>query len=262
MAHEKQLKAAIGAAKAAGKVLLKHYGTGLTKKMKGKLDFATQADLESQALIKRSLASAFPGYSFLGEEDKSHSADYGGYKWIVDPLDGTINYALGLPWFCVSIALAKDGEPVVGVLYQPLSRELFTATKGGGAFLNGKRISVSKKPLEELALGISISHLRNNTLRVVKHLPFLQPACLRIRSIGSIAEEVCNVASGRFGAYYNLISTPWDFSAAKVVVEEAGGVASDIEGKHWRPDSPNILVANSRRSQKILIDAIRKGEKK
>ncbi len=261
MAYEKQLKAAVGAAKAAGKVLMKHRGAKLSLSMKESNDFATQADFESQALVKKMLAKAFPDYSFLGEEDKKHSTDYRGFKWIVDPLDGTINYALGLPWFCTSIALAKDGEPVLGVIYSPVSKELFVAVTGGGSFLNGKRLSVSKKPLEQLALGFSISHRPENSRRVVKHLPFLHPICLRFRCIGSIAEEVCHVASGRFGAYYNLISTPWDFAAAKVIVEEAGGITSDLTGKAWKPTSPNILVANSKRSQRLLIEAIAMGER-
>lgn len=259
--YAKQLSAAASAARQAGKLLSRNFLREQERHGKGAKDFATEMDFKAQALIKKFLEKKFPAYGFVGEESLSQAAG-NEFVWFIDPLDGTVNYALGLPWYCVSVGLARNGEPVAGAVYDPSADGLFTAAQGSGAFLNGRRIRVSPKRLEELALGFSLSHDAQHAARVAKHVPFISAICLRARSIGSTAVEACGVAAGRFGAYYNLTSTPWDFAASKVIVEEAGGVCSDVHGRPWKLASQNILVANNKRSQKLIVDAIARTERK
>ncbi len=261
MNYAKQLSAAASAAKEAGRLLRRNFSRKQKRHAKGANDFATEMDFKAQALIKRLLEKKFASYGFVGEESLLQSAG-NEFVWLIDPLDGTVNYALGLPWYCVSIALAKNGEPVAGAVCAPSTGELFTAARGSGAFLNGRRIRASGKRLEELVIGFSVSHRPEHTRRVAKHLPFLAPLFLRMRSLCSISDEACKVACGQFGAYYNIASTPWDFAAAKVIVEEAGGVCSDVHGRSWKLSSQNILVANNRRTQKLIVEAIAKSRGK
>jgi myo-inositol-1(or 4)-monophosphatase len=252
MAHspnpEGFLPAMSAIAREAGALLLPYFHRGLKIEYKGDADLVTAADRASETLIRERIQQQFPSHDVLGEEQGLN--DQGGdYRWYVDPLDGTTNFAHGYPVFCVSMALEHRGagraRRIAGVVYDPTRDELFTAEQGRGAHLNGKPIHVSKAALLKeclIATGFP-SHKRHKN----PNIHFYHQITLRthgVRRAGSAALDLCNVASGRFDGFWEFNLNPWDTAAGVLIVEEAGGKASRFDGSSFELDSRETLASN------------------
>ncbi|MBI2580218.1 inositol monophosphatase [Candidatus Woesearchaeota archaeon] len=251
-------KVAVTAAKEAGKVLLKHYRQNLTIMVKGNnpKDVVTNADREADKVIGEILTAGFPDLKVISEEnDVRESANEP--VWYIDPIDGTTNYSRGSSYFCVSIALAKGKELLVGVIYDPLTSELYTAAKGRGAFMNGKRINVSETGELQQAIIISdlgyIEEKRQTTLSIIGALR----AAKGIRLKGSGALAMCEIASGHAEGYIHIGSKPWDYSAATLILREAGGTVTDLDGTDWFPDVTEGIIASNKALSRELLEDVR-----
>lgn len=245
----------------AGALLRDYYHKGVATEYKGDVDLVTEADRASEKLIVERLHALFPGHGIYGEEGtRSHLES--GYRWYIDPLDGTTNFAHGFPVFCVSMGLERraaslhadeDGEIVAGVIYDPMREELFTAEKGKGAFLNGARIHVSGTPVlaEALVATGFPSHKRHTN----PNIHFYHQFTLRshgVRRAGSAALDLAYTACGRFDAYWEFNLNPWDTSAGALLVTEAGGTMSRFDGSAFQLDSREILATNGRLRNEML----------
>ncbi len=236
-------------AREAGATLMQYFHQGIKIEYKGDADLVTAADRASEKLIRERIAKQFPSHDVLGEEQGLN--DQGSdYRWYVDPLDGTTNFAHGYPVFCVSMALehrpkGSAGKLIAGVVYDPTRNELFTAEQGKGAQLNGAPIEVSKAAqLKECLLATGFpSHKRHKN----PNIHFYHQITLRthgVRRAGSAALDLCNVASGRFDGFWEFNLNPWDTAAGVLIVEEAGGKASRFDGSAFLLDSRETLVSN------------------
>jgi myo-inositol-1(or 4)-monophosphatase len=248
---EKELATARRAAIAAGRVLMKHYGK-VEAKQKKDGSLVTVADGESERLIKKMLFRAFPDYSFLGEEGglEERGAEF---RWVVDPLDGTTNYAMKNPFFNVSIGLLKGEEPVLGVVYCPTQKEMFFAIRGKGAFLNGKRIKVSggaDLPRARVAFCHGKDKRSIEAISSIFHT--MKSMNETFRQMGAGALELCYVACGRLDAFLTAGTHPWDVAAGLLIVREAGGIVTDFSGKEYDMYSPDILASNQKVHEKLL----------
>ena len=232
-------------ARDAGNLLMSSFSPRLTFEYKGDVDLVTEADRASEQLIVERLRARWPQHGIVGEEGarSNPSADY---RWYVDPLDGTTNFAHGFPVFCVSIALVrKDRQLEAGVLYDPTRDEMFSAERGDGATLNGKPIQVSKTArLAESLLGTGFpSHKRHQN----PNIHFYHQITLRshgVRRAGSAALDLANVACGRYDGFWEFNLNPWDTAAGVLLVEEAGGRVTRFDGAPFRLDSSEILASN------------------
>jgi myo-inositol-1(or 4)-monophosphatase len=237
---------AVRAARAAGQIILRHMNRleGLAVVEKQHLDFASEVDRLAEAEIIRELKRAYPAHAVLAEE--SGATGKSKSTWVIDPLDGTHNYLRGFPHFSVSIALLEHGDPVVGVVFDPLRGELFTASKGDGAFLNDRRIRVAKRD------GIAGALLATGfPFRQRAHLDVqmrMTHALLReaedLRRTGSAALDIAYVAAGRIDGFYEIGLKPWDMAAGVLLVREAGGKHCDFVGRDGMPQSGNLLAGN------------------
>lgn len=218
-------------ARAAGRILLKKFGHATIAVQKGAHDFATDADLASEQFIIAMLRRATPDIPILAEEGSGGATDWRrGRVWVVDPLDGTKNFAAGLPMWCVSIALVEDGIPIVGVVYAPVTRDLCAAHAGGGAFRNGQPITASRQTnFAESFLLVELPRKHEHTLRafstLLQHSVGLLTACRRIRTYGAAAYELALIAAGVADGYFDASGNTkvWDVAAGEVLVREAGG---------------------------------------
>jgi len=246
---ESFLPAMSAIAREAGALLLPYFHEGLKIEYKGDADLVTAADRASEKLIRERITEQFPSHDVLGEEQGLD--DQGGdYRWYVDPLDGTTNFAHGYPVFCVSMALehrppGEAGTRVAGVVYDPTRDELFSAEQGRGAHLNGKAIYVSKAmQLKDCLLATGFpSHKRHKN----PNIHFYHQITLRthgLRRAGSAALDLCNVASGRFDGFWEFNLNPWDTAAGVLIVEEAGGKVSRFDGSGFELDSRETLASN------------------
>src|SRR5579859_4139082 len=235
-------------AREAGSLLLEYFHQGLKIEYKGEADLVTAADRASETLIRERVAKQFPSHDVLGEEQGLN--DRGSeYRWYVDPLDGTTNFAHGYPVFCVSMALehrsGEEGSRIAGVVYDPTRDELFVAEKGKGAQLNGNPIHVSKAAqLKEclLATGFPSQKRHKNP-----NIHFYHQITLHthgVRRAGSAALDLCNVACGRFDGFWEFNLNPWDTAAGVLIVEEAGGKVSRFDGSAFTLDSRETLATN------------------
>jgi len=217
----------------AGEILKKHFGK-VGYSLKSRANLLTKADLQSQRLILRELRRNFPQDDFLAEED-FRKLSGARRLWIIDPLDGTTNYAHGFPASCVSIGLTEDGKPFAGGVYDPFRDEMFTARRGGGAFLNGKKISVSKTgKLKDSLLftGFPYDRAKRGALYCAFITQFLK-ICHDVRRTGSAALDMAWTACGRVDGYWELLLNPWDVCAGRIIIEEAGGKVTDFSGRQW-----------------------------
>jgi myo-inositol-1(or 4)-monophosphatase len=237
--------AATAIAREAGQVLLEHRGR-VAIEYKGEADLVTAADRGSEALILARLRERFPDHAIVAEEGaRQESAS--GYRWLVDPLDGTTNYAHGLPIFAVSMGLEYEGEVIAGVVHNPALQETFTAARGQGAFLNGAPIRVS--PQGELSEALLATGFPSQKRHRNPNIHFYQYFSLRthgMRRLGSAALDLCYTACGRFEGFWELNLKPWDTAAGQLVVTEAGGRVSDMLGGRYRLDSPEIVASNGK----------------
>ncbi len=238
-------------AKEVGEIHLSYFrGTDLDIETKSNIyDVVTRADKESETLLLNRIKHRFPEHAVLGEESGVHDGA-GDYLWVVDPLDGTNNFSQGLPVFSVSIGLQYKGETVLGVVYAPYLNELFTAIKGGGAFMNGKPLKVaSKTDLNQSVLGTGFPYDKdvnpdNNISNVAVILPYLRG----IRRMGSAAYDLCCVAAGYLDGYWELSLHLWDVCAGILLVEEAGGAVY-----HFRSNRDISIIAGNRQ----IVDRIK-----
>ena len=235
-------------AREAGALLLEYFHKGLKIEYKGEADLVTAADRASEVLIRERISKQFPSHDVLGEEQGLN--DRGSeYRWYVDPLDGTTNFAHGYPVFCVSMALehrtGAQGKRIAGVVYDPTRDELFSAELGKGAQLNGKAIRVSKTAqLKECLVATGFpSHKRHKN----PNIHFYHQITLRthgVRRAGSAALDLCCVACGRFDGFWEFNLNPWDTAAGALIVEEAGGKVSRFDGSAFLLDSRETLGSN------------------
>jgi myo-inositol-1(or 4)-monophosphatase len=228
---------AMDAALLAGEVLRKGFGTHFSISSKeGKHNLVTEYDYLAEKTIIDFIKDEVPGSHFLAEES-GKTGDKEDLLWIIDPLDGTVNFAHEIPFFCVSIAIEKKGEVITGVVFDPIHHELFVGEKGKGAFLNGKKIQVSPiSDLQKAMLSTGFPYnLSENPFHCIEHFTDIIKLGIPIRRIGSAAIELAYVASGRTDGFFEVGLAPWDCAAGKLLVEEAGGVVS-----HWNESSFDI----------------------
>jgi myo-inositol-1(or 4)-monophosphatase len=231
-------------AREAGALLMEHFDRHIKIEYKGDADLVTAADRKSEAMIRERIKAKWPSHDILGEEGGLQ--DTGSeYRWYVDPLDGTTNFAHGYPVFCVSLGLELQGTRIAGVIFDPTRDELFAAEQGSGAYLNERRIHVSQtaKLSESLVATGFPSHKRHAN----PNIHFYHQITLRthgVRRAGSAALDLCNVASGRFEAFWEFKLNPWDTAAGVLIVEEAGGRVTNLSGGPFELNSKETLASN------------------
>jgi myo-inositol-1(or 4)-monophosphatase len=214
-----------------GRLLWRRFGTGVAVKVKGPNDIVTEVDVEAQALVVRRLRRRFPDHGILAEEGLDSTAGTS-WRWILDPLDGTKNFAHGLPSFCVSIAAERDGRVELGIVNDPVNRELFVGVRGHGAWCNGQPIRVSRvRALAAAFLGTGVPHrIRRFSGPIGRTFTRFAVASLGVRDRGAGAIDLCYVACGRFDGYWEIDQSPWDIAAGGLIVVEAGGRMSNFRG--------------------------------
>ena len=218
----------------------------------------TDMDIAVEAFLKKELLEMVPGSSFIGEEEDFQD-NHGQYCWIVDPIDGTTNFIRHLPLCAVSVALMKDGEGVIGVVYNPFTDELFCAEKGSGAFLNEEPIHVSDNDLAHSIFGTSWGAydktVSGPVFDIAKEVYF---KCEDIRRLGSAAYELCKMAQGGIDIYYEPILYPWDYAAASVILKEAGGTIGNVIGGLDYRNRTMVCAANSEENLEYIRSVARK----
>jgi len=239
-------KVAIRAAYASGLLIKRSVGKVSEVSYKGRDNIVTNVDKASEKLIIGMILRAFPDHSILSEE--SLPVDSGSkYRWIIDPIDGTTNFAHAFPFFCVSIAFQENGRTVLGIVYDPMRDEIFIARRGKGATLNGKKIKVSRtSKLSESFLATGFSYGITEKDRNIAHFRNLLVKTQAIRRAGSAALDLCYVACGRFDGFWEMNLHPWDVAAASLIVEEAKGEVTKFDGKSYSINDKNILATNGR----------------
>jgi myo-inositol-1(or 4)-monophosphatase len=253
--HRKLLTAACRAALGAGQLIKERYDQPHDITMKGAINLVTEADLAAESAIVASLHTDTPGLLVMAEESATtHKPDGASRFWVVDPLDGTTNFAHGFPFFAVSIAFLEKGKPLVASVYAPLFDELFCASKGGGAWLNGRPIRVTEtQALIESLIGTGFPYERDQTLPdVMRQLEAVMARVRDIRRAGAAALDLAYVACGRLDGFYEINLQPWDTAAGWLLVTEAGGHITDFSGGDYSPFLPAILASNGKLHQSLL----------
>lgn len=246
----------IGAARKAGRSLARDFGEveQLQVSVKGPANFVSAADHKAEDIIFNELKRARPGYGFLMEERGAVAGPDETHRWIVDPLDGTTNFLHGIPLFVTSIALEREGQLVAGVIYNPASDELYTAERGKGAFVNDRRLRVSaRREISDAVVATGIPHRgRPGHAAFRKELEALMPEVAGIRRTGAAALDLAWTAAGRFDAYWERNIQAWDMAAGIVLIREAGGLATDLDGGEAMFSSGGILAGNPQIQRKLL----------
>ncbi|MBL0322684.1 MAG: inositol monophosphatase [Ignavibacteria bacterium] len=240
------LRSAVDAAHAAGEILREGFGTAVTSRSKeGRHNLVTEFDLRCEDTIIAMLRSATPTASFLAEESGGSDND-DSLTWVIDPLDGTVNFAHGIPIFCVSIAATVNGVPVCGVIHNPLLNETFTAISGGGAFLNGAKLQVS--PTATLNDAILVTgfpyNVDENPQHCIEQFSAIVSKGLPVRRLGSAALDLAYTAAGRFDGFWEVALHAWDMAAGVLLVQEAGGTVTHYEGRPFRLGHDSIIATN------------------
>lgn len=236
---------AVDLARKSGALLKEKFSQTHQIHYKGEINLVTEADKMSEDLIIAAINRNFPDHGILSEESPAITGA-GKLRWIIDPLDGTTNYAHGYPVFCVSIALEDEGKIILGVVYDPMREEMFVAQRGQGAYLNEKKLAVSKidnlsRSLLATGFPYDIRESKENNLDYFNSMAINVQA---IRRAGAAALDLAYLAAGRFDGFWELKLKPWDTAAGVLLVEEAGGIVSDIAGSKWYLQSPSILASN------------------
>ncbi|MFZ2959886.1 MAG: inositol monophosphatase family protein [Candidatus Ozemobacteraceae bacterium] len=244
-------------AELAGNLLRKRFREPHDVSFKGAVDLVTEVDLASEALIRDELSRSFPGELMLGEEGGGAAPD-APRVWVVDPLDGTTNYAHGLPIFSVSIALVENGQPCVGAVCQPILHETFVAFKGGGAFLNGSPIKVSDRERLDRSLAVTgfPYDIANTIDRVLPRLRSMLQASRGVRRLGSAAMDLCYTAAGIFDCFWEINLKPWDIAAGILLVQEAGGTVTDWSGSSPLALDRGELLATNGRLHPVVMELL------
>jgi myo-inositol-1(or 4)-monophosphatase len=253
------LATAIEAVVRAGDVQLSRFGTGMRVDKKGAIDLVTEIDLQIEREFRKMIAERFPDHVVLGEEFEARGDREATppFCWVFDPVDGTTNYAHGLPIFCSSLALEIDGEPAVGAIYDPTRRELFTAERGQGAWMNGQplRVSSAETLLDSLLVtGFHYGIQRDPEELVSLFREFITKA-RAVRRLGSAALDLAYVAAGRFDGYWESKIQPWDVAAGALIVQEAGGQVTTVAGQPFKSRAGSVLATN-RRIHELMLHVI------
>ncbi len=245
------------AARAGGKVLIDWSGQ-LGVREKGPDDLVTEADFASQEAIQGVLLDAFPDHGMLGEEGAAIRGKDPQFRWIVDPLDGTLNYVHRVPNWCVSVAFEDRGQIVAGTVYDPLSEECYTAKAGGGAYLNGQPLRTSgTTELSDALMAASFPpRVRRDSPEVARFIDVLE-ACQGVRRMGSAALNLCYLAAGRFDGYWSANTHAWDIAAGMLLIREAQGVFTDLEGNEIDLENPHFLAAATPELHAQLLEVLR-----
>ncbi len=248
MARSALLNVMVQAAFKAGKSLSRDFGEvqNLQVSVKGPSDYVSQADRKAEKIVKDELLKARPTYGFLGEESDEIKGTDGAHRWIVDPLDGTTNFLHGIPQFAVSIALERNSEIVAAVVFNPATDELYTAEKGGGAFLNDRRLRVAaRKELSDSVITCGVPHLgRGNHGKFLVELRHVMGEVAGIRRFGAASLDLAYVAAGRCDGYWETGLAAWDIAAGILLIKEAGGWVSDFDGKTNMLETGSVVAGN------------------
>lgn len=234
----------------AGEIQMSRRESGFHIDKKGTIDLVTEVDLECERMCRALLAERFPTHDILAEELSSGPLQPSSsrYRWVFDPLDGTTNYAHGLPVFCASLALQIDGRTEVGAIYDPTRKELFTGERGEGAFLNGARLRVSET--DDLLDALLVTGFPYDVHQKLDQLVGMFRAFLgearAVRRLGSAALDLCYVAAGRFDAFWEQSLKPWDVAAGALIAEEAGGRVTGMDGTPFDPAAAHLVASNGR----------------
>jgi len=246
--YSKELAAAKHAAIEAGKILMKNFGKQHKLQMKGKHDFYLKTDKDAEMAVIKILKRRFPNHAILAEESGARGKS--DYVWIIDPLDGTHNFAFGIPVFGTSVALQHKGHIVVGAIYLPFTNELYYAEKGSGAFMNGKRIRARGGRF----ITFGGTHRFKSKIVSRSLIKIVNKYHPRIRFLGSAVFCAAYVATGRIAGYVTFYVHPWDIAAGALIVEEAGGKVTDVRGEKWdqNPHKKFYIIANNKAHKEIL----------
>lgn len=255
--YEKELKVAKECVLEAGEILRKMFYEGVDVKVKEDRSYVTNADFMSEKVIVERLKEEFPDYDLVSEES-GEDGRVSEFRWIVDPLDGTTNFSKKVGFFNVAIALEYRGEVVLGVVYNPLSKELFHAVRGDGAYLNGEKISPSNKGYEEGYFGFCHGSKKEDKEFMLSVMNKIKIETKEIRKFGSADLEICYVACGRFEGFIAKGIKIMDFKPGCIIAEEAGCVVKDLEGNEWRKNvDGDVFVVNNEEMEKKIREIIK-----
>ena len=248
MAYSPIMNVMVGAARKASRPIRRDFNEveNLQVSLKGPANFVTKSDKRTEKIIHEELLKARPTYGFLMEEGGEITGTDGQHRWIIDPIDGTTNFIHGIPHFAISIGLERAGTMVAGVIFNPITDELYTTERGRGAYLNDRRIRVaSRRRLEDAVITCGIPHLgRGDHERFQTEITRIQARAAGVRRFGAASLDLAYVASGRFDAYWERGLSAWDVAAGILLVREAGGRVEDIDGGPEALATGNILAAN------------------
>lgn len=240
--------------KEAGKVVMEYFGKLNKEKKKSEKDFVLDADYEAEKLIINKITKEFPEDGILSEEADEIKGS-SGYRWVVDPLDGTANFKAKIPYFCVSIGVEKDDKLTMGFIYNPNTKDFYFAQKNKGAFLNDKRIKVSStEHLIKFFVSYSTSNHKNPEVIKLgaKSFEKILDNCRAIRLRGSSILDLCNLANGVFDGLIKVGASYWDYASGCLLVDEAGGEVTDFNGKKWGAETENLLATNNIKHEELL----------
>jgi myo-inositol-1(or 4)-monophosphatase len=238
----------VKAARRAGRSLKRDLGEieNLQVSLKGPANFVTMADRRAEEMLLTDLTKARPGYGFIGEEGGTRAGDDKTHTWIVDPLDGTTNFLHGIPQFAISIGLMREGTVIAGVIYNPGNDELYIAERGKGAFLNDQRLRVAgRRKLSDCVIACGLPHMGRGDLELSRlELTEIQPKVAGLRRFGAASLDMAFVAAGRLDGYWERNLQPWDMAAGQIMIREAGGAVSGIEGNDDPLKTGNVICGN------------------
>ena len=239
------LATAVEAVIRAGDLQIAKFGTGVRVDKKGAIDLVTEVDIEVERMFRALVAERFPEHDVLAEEFNTPPTG-ARHRWVFDPLDGTTNFAHGVPIFCASLALEIDGAAVVGAVYDPNRKELFTAELGQGSRLNGRplRVSANATVLDSMLVTGFPYHVQQDPDEFLKVFGQVLRHARAVRRLGSAAIDICWVAAGRMEGFWEASLKPWDTAAAALILQEAGGKVTGMDGGDWLPERPDILGTN------------------
>jgi myo-inositol-1(or 4)-monophosphatase len=249
----------IDAVRKAGRALARDFGEveNLQVSLKGPGDFVSMADKRAEKILREALEKARPGYGFLMEEAGVVEGSDRTHRWLIDPLDGTTNFLHGIPHFAISLALERDGALIAGVVFNPVTNELYHAERGKGAFLDDRRLRVAaRNDLAQAVVGTGIPHIgRGAHEPYVRELAAVMGRAAGVRRMGAAALDLAYVAAGRFDAFWEHGLSPWDIGAGILLVREAGGFVTDFSGRDGMLHSGDIVAGNEA-MQKALREVV------
>ena len=248
------LDVSIKVAKEGGNIIRDRFLTEKKISFKGRSDIVTDVDVEVENLVLGKLKYEYPDFSVLAEESAPIQTA-SEYTWVIDPIDGTRNYAEGIPHFCILVALAKGSDVELGITYDPITEELFTAQKGMGAFLNGDPISVTnKEEISECLLGFDLGYVDQKAGTALDMIRSLRPGFQSMRLMGSAGLGMAYASAGRLDLYFHHSLSPWDMAAGLILAREAGGVVVDRQGNPANLFTPSVIVSSPRTIENFLVN--------